>query len=133
MDLTQPMTLRGYLMIVSLGSLIAWATWLFVLFMVNPFEAGIIGFSLFYIALALALVGTLSLVGFGIRMLLYKQEVVVLREVATAFRQACLLTLMLIGSLLLQSQSLLVWWSIILFVFLVSTLELFFLSSRYAR
>lgn len=127
------MTLRGYLVAIGLGSLMAWATWVLVIFTVNPFESGVLGFFMFYVALAVALVGTLSLIGFGVRMLIYKHEAVVLREVTTAFRQACLLALVLIGSLLLQSQSLLAWWNVLLFVLLVSILELFFLSSRLSR
>lgn len=120
-------------MVIGLGSLIAWATWLLVLFTVNPFESGFLGFGMFYIALMVALVGTLSIVGFGIRMLIYKHEAVVLREVTTAFRQACLLSIVLIGSLLLQSKSLLAWWNVLLFILLISILELFFLSSRFSR
>lgn len=120
-------------MVVGLGSLIAWVTWLLVLFTVNPFEAGVLGFAMFYIALAVALIGTLSLAGFGVRMLMYKHEAVVLREVTTAFRQACLLAVVIIGSLLLQSKSLLAWWNVLLFVLVVSVLELFFLSSRFSH
>lgn len=127
------MTLRGYLIVVGLGSLIAWTTWFLVIFTVNPFESGIFGFTMFYIALAVALLGTLSLVGFGFRLFIYKHETMVLREVTTAFRQSCFLTIVLIGSLLLQSKSLLAWWNILLFVLLVSILELFFLSSRFYR
>jgi hypothetical protein len=124
------MTLRQYLLLISMGSGLAWATWLMVLFTINPFEAGGAGFALFYIALAVALLGTISLVGFAVRFLVYRHERVVLREVTTAFRQAFLLTLVVIGSLLLQSRALLAWWNILLFVVLVSILELFFLSSR---
>ncbi len=127
------MSLRQYLILVGIGSLIAWFTWIIVLFTVNPFETGVLGFALFYISLAIALIGTLALIGFGIRMITYKQESIVLREVTTAFRQACLLTLVLVGSFFLQSQSLLAWWNVLLFVIIVSILELFFLSSRFSR
>lgn len=127
------MTLRQYLILVGLGTLIGFVTLLTVLYNVNPFEAGFIGFVLFYLSAAMTLVGLLSLAGFGIRMAIYRHEGIVLREVTTAFRQACFLTLVLVGSLFLQSQSLLAWWNILIFVVVLTILELFFVSSRYSR
>ena len=127
------MTLKQYLILVGCGSLIAWVSWLMVLFTVNPFEAGALGFLFFYISLAIALIGTLAILGFGVRMFIHRHEGIVLREVATAFRQACLFTVVLVGSLLLQSRSLLAWWNALLFIGAVTTIELFFLSSRISR
>lgn len=127
------MTLRQYLILITLGTAISFMTWLTVIFLVNPFESGILGFVFFYLSLAVTLVGLLSLVGFGVRMLLYRHEGIVLREVTIAFRQACAFTLVVIGSLFLQSRSLLSWWNVLLFVGGLTILEFFFLSSRYPR
>ncbi len=127
------MTLRQYLILIGLGSLIGWGAWVLVIWKINPFEAGIAGFILFYMTLAVALVGTLALIGFAIRIWIFHEESIVLRQVTTAFRQACFLTLILAGSLLLQSGNLLRWWNVLIFVSTLAILELFVVSSRYSR
>lgn len=127
------MTLRQYLILVSIGTVIGWGAWLIVLFNINPFESGTLGFVLFYTAFTIALVGTLALVGFAIRMWIFHHEDIVLRYVTTAFRQACFLAIVLVGSLVLQSNDLLRWWNVLLFVSTVTILELFIISSKFIR
>lgn len=127
------MSLKQYLILIGLGSIIAWITWIIVVVFTNPFEAGWLGFLMFYVTTAIALVGTLALIGFVVRKVIYRHDAMVLRQVTTAFRQAILLTLVLVGSLLLQSQSLLAWWNVLLFVVVVTAIEFFFLSSRFSH
>lgn len=127
------MSLKQYLILISVGSVITWITWVIVLFSVNPFESGALGFTLFYITLSVACIGTLALMGFGVRMAIYRHEGIVLRQVTTAFRQSIFLTMILIGSLILQSHALLAWWNILIFIAGVTILEFFFLSSRFSR
>lgn len=111
-----------------IGSLLGWGTWALVLFSINPFEAGLMGFVLFYASLAIGFVGALSLIGFVVRLWILKQEEIVLRQVTTAFRQACFFTILVVGSLFLQSRQLLAWWNILILIGLLSILELFALS-----
>ncbi|MBI4128784.1 MAG: hypothetical protein HY460_01920 [Parcubacteria group bacterium] len=127
------MTLRQYLILVGAGSLVGWGAWLLVLFTINPYDAGLMGFALFYSSLTIALVGTLALIGFGIRMWVFEHEGIVLRQVTTAFRQACFLALVFVGSLFLQSRDLLRWWNVLIFIGTLTILELFIVSSRYSR
>lgn len=127
------MSLRQYLILIACGSTIGFVTWLVVLFNVDPLESGMIGFLFFYASLAVTVIGIASLVGFGVRMLLYKHDEIVLREVTTAFRQACLFTVLVVGSLFLESKSLLSWWNSLIFIAGISVLEMFFISSRFSR
>lgn len=124
------MSLRQYMILMAIGSAIGWGTWVLVLFKINPFSAGAFGFTVFYASLALALIGTLSLAGFALRLWVFHNEEIVLRQVTTAFRQACLLSFLLAGSLFLQSRELLAWWNILIFVSLLSIIELFALSLK---
>ena len=116
-----------------MGTMIGLATWLVVLFSVNPNEAGFLGFLLFYLSFSVAFVGVVSLVGFGVRMLLYRHDEIVLREVTTAFRQACFLTVVVVGSVLLQNRKLLTWWTVLLLIIVLAIVELIIASARGAR
>jgi len=100
-----------------------------VLFYVNPDEAGIIGFSLFYLSLLLALIGTFSLIGFFGRVWFTKERVI-FRHLGVSTRQSVWFSTLLVGTLLLQGSGYLRWWSILLLVILVTLLEFFFLSRK---
>ncbi len=122
------MTLKRYLNLMGLLTLICWLAWIFVLFFINPDETGLIGFILFYFSLFLAILGSVAIIGFVIRARLKKGPV--FKQVENAFRQGIWLSIFLIGILLLKSLGLLEWWNgLVLFFFLVF-LEFFFLSSR---
>ena len=126
------MTLRQYFFWMSLATALCWLGWLSVVRMVDPAEAGVMGLSLFYAALALALLGTFSVAGLAFRALTRRQEPVS-RHAATAFRQSLLLTCLVAGSLALQSKSLLTWWNLLLFIATMTVLEFFLMSFRSGR
>jgi hypothetical protein len=121
------MTLKQYLILMSISAVFCWAIWIFVLFMIDPTTAGILGFVFFYLSLFLSLVGTMSVLGLLLRKKFGKEEAV-FRTVTTSFRQATLLSLLLIGALFLKSKSLLAWWNIVLLVLALTVLEFFFIS-----
>ncbi|MBI4281049.1 hypothetical protein HY628_02530 [Candidatus Uhrbacteria bacterium] len=127
------MSLRQYLILIVIGTLLSFSTWFLILKMVNPKEVGLLGFVLFYLALAVTLVGIISLAGFGLRMALYRDEAIVLRHVTTAFRHACFFTVIALGSLLLQGGGLLTWWNALLMVMVVTIMEFFFISKHSVR
>jgi len=123
------MTLKKYLNLMLILTLICWLIWIFVLFFINPDETGFIGFILFYFSLFLAILGTLAIFGFIIRARIIKKGHI-FKQVETSFRQGIWLSVFIIGLLLLQEFSLLRWWNcLVLFLFL-TFLEFFFLSSR---
>lgn len=121
------MTLRQYLILMTISAVFCWAIWVFVLFMIDPTTAGLLGFAFFYLSLFLALAGTMSVLGLLFRMKFGKEEAV-FRTVTTSFRQATLLALLLIGGLFLKSKNLLAWWNIVLLVLALAILEFFFIS-----
>lgn len=122
------MTLKKYLNLMGILTLVCWLAWVAVLFFVNPEETGLIGFVLFYFSLFLAVLGTASVLGFIIRARFNKGPV--FKQVELAFRQGIWLSLLVIGVLLLQGQGLLRWWNGLLLLLFLMFLEFFFLSSR---
>ena len=123
------MSLNKYLIFMGLGALIAWGAWLFVIYGMNPEEAGILVFVFFYLTLFFALTGTFSVIGFFIRKLALKNELA-FRHVVVSFRQAILFSILIVGSLFLESRGLLTWWNVILFILILTVLEFFFISFR---
>ncbi len=122
------MTFRFFLILMSIATIAAWGSWLVVLVSIDPSRTGLLGFAFFYGALALALVGTLTILGTGIRVWAKKEETVP-RQVSRAFRQSLLLSVVVVGSLLLLPAGFFAWWSILLLIVFVSLIELGFLSA----
>lgn len=123
------MTLTKYLIYMALGTALSWGGWLVVINKMNPMEAGVPGFVFFYLTLLFALTGSLSIFGFLVRKFLVKGELA-FRQVAVSFRQAILFSALVAGSLFLQSQKLLTWWNVILFILLLTVLEFLFISFK---
>lgn len=127
------MSLRQYLIVIGIGTLIGFATWLVVLVTVNPFQSGFVGFLFFYLSLAITLVGLMSLVGFGVRMLRYQHDEIVLREATAAFRQSCFFSIVVVTSVFLASQKLLTWWGMTLLIAALAIIELLIASMKWSR
>jgi len=113
------MTLRQYLVLMSLGTLLCWVIWFFVLFRTDPNTSGVLVFFFFYFSLFLALLGTLSVGGFLSKRLLVKNDEAVFRFVKRTFRQSVVVAIFMICGLFLLQKDLLRWWNaILLFVLL---------------
>lgn len=123
------MTLKSYLAIMLLATLICWSAWAVVINSVNPETTNWVGFALFYASLFLAIVGTAAIVGFVVRFIALRQELV-FRHVAVAFRQSFLLAVLVVGSLLLQSYRMFSWQNALYLVVAVTVLEFFLISYR---
>lgn len=121
------MTLRRYLFIMSLMTMICWLAWGYVLLTVDPWTTNWIGFSLFYIALYLAVVGTAAIIGFLLRFIVLKQELA-FNLVKEAFRQSFLFSTLIVVSLVLLSQNVFTWLNVFFLVIGLSILEFFLLS-----
>lgn len=112
------------------GTVLAWTGVVLVLTMTDPTDARAVVLGIFYAALFLALTGTLSLAGFGMRIWLLKQQYFVSRQVLVSFRQAMLLSLLLVTALILQSKGILTWWNALLVLGAVTLLEFFFITAK---
>ena len=121
------MTLRQYLILMTISAIFCWVIWAFVLYLIDPTGAGFLGFVFFYLSLFLSLVGTLAVLGLLLRMKFGNEELV-FKTVTTSFRQAILLGLLTIGGLILKSQRILTWWNIIFLVLALVVMEFFFMS-----
>lgn len=123
------MGLSKYFVILLIAVFSAWAAWFIVLWSINPYSAGWLGFLFFYATLTVALLGSFSLLGFLFRWLTKRHEVAQ-RQVTIASRQSVLLTILVIIALILQSQRLLMWWNTIMLVAVTAFVELFFISYK---
>lgn len=123
------MSLKKYLIFMSFLTLFCWLAWLVVLFYLNPFEAGFIGYLCFYFSLFFAFLGTFSLFGFFIRVW-FSKEPVIFRHLGVSFRQSLWFAILLTTALILQGSRFLRWWNILLLVFFLTFLEFFFLSKK---
>jgi hypothetical protein len=123
------MTLKTYLTIMLLATGICWAAWAVVVQSINPETTNWVGFLLFYVSLFLAIVGASALVGFCVRFLLLRKDMV-FRQVAIAFRQSFLFAIIIVGALLLQAFRMLTWYNAVFLVIALSVLEFFFISYK---
>ena len=123
------MDLKKFLGYMIFSTLLCWFGWVMVLFFINPQESGILGFSLFYLILGLAVLGTITILGFWLRRLFYQKELA-FEHVMVSFRQAIWISLIVIISLYLQSKQLLNWLNTILLVLGLGLIEFFFLSNQ---
>lgn len=124
------MTLKQYLIIMSVGAFFCWLAWFFIIGSVDPKEAGIVGFLFFYLSLFLALAGTCAIIGFLIRKKITKDDEVVFRHVKRTFRQGIFISFAVIVGLLLLQAKLLAWWNAILLVILFFVLEGIIFTNR---
>lgn len=115
------------LIVLAIGTLAAWAAWIFVLLRFDPTSAGMVAHILFYASLGLALQGTLMLAGIFWRK---KQQGMIASRTQMGIigRQAFLFNAFVLVSLLLAARQLLKWWNIIPLAVLTLTVELFFIS-----
>lgn len=123
------MTFKQFLLVMSAAAFTAWFVWLFLLFKVDPTVSGWPGFLFFYITLAAALVGTLTVAEAFIRRV-FRPNDLVSRQVLVSFRQAVWLSATIIIALFLLSNSLFRLWIISLVIVVFSLVELAFLSAR---
>ncbi len=127
----KPVTLKRYLILMIISTLVAWAAWWAVVNYLDPQATGNLSFWFFYLSLLIAIVGTATLIGFGLRRLIHRHDVI-FRQVSISFRQGILLGIAIILSLLLQGQNLFTWWNFVILIAILTIIEFFFLSVRRA-
>jgi hypothetical protein len=121
------MSLRAYLIVMSMATVLALSTFALVIFRVDPETAGFFGHSLLYISLFFSVVGLFSLLGLVIR-IVFRHDEIVSRLAAASFRQAIIIGLLAVFSLLLYKKEILVWWNGILLAAAATLVEFFFIS-----
>ncbi len=121
------MSLRAYLTLMGFGTVLSAVTFFLVLYRVDPGTSGPLGFALFYMSLFLAAAGAISIVSFAIRAAVRKGEPL-FKLVGLSFRQAVLLSGLLVIALALQAHGLLSWWSGALLIAVATAAEFFLIS-----
>ncbi len=124
------MTLKQYLAFMAIGTIMCWIAWLFILFNITPEQAGLLGFTFFYISLFLGIIGLFSVIGFSMKSKKVDQEEIVFRQVKKTFQQGVLFGIFVISSLILLQFNLLFWWNAILLALLYIVLEGAIISGR---
>jgi len=111
----------------TIAASICWTCFAFILSAINPLTTTFIGFFLFYLSLSLALIGSAAIVGFVIRFIFLRHELI-FRSVKEAFRQSFLFSALIIISLILLSKNLFDWINLLILVTGLSVLEFFLLG-----
>lgn len=119
------MKLKNALFSLFTFTLLAFGGWMTILFNVDPGKADRFIFIALYACLFMFLLGVLTFIGFGIRILLSNREVIY-AHFPVSVRQATLVALAIVGLLFLQSLRVLSWIDGLAFVLAVLLLEMFF-------
>lgn len=121
------MSLKRYLFLMALSTLLCWLAWITVLFYIDPETAGTTGLICFYFSLFFSFLGTFSLLSLGLRLVLQKEKMP-FQLVGISLRQALWLAILVTLSLALMGEDLFTWWAAILLVLALLILEAFFLT-----
>ena len=124
------MKMSVFLIGIALTTLMALACLVAILVYLEPSSSDFLIMSLFYLSLFISVSGFLSFVGLLVRRLSRKSRTAlsVSCQLWDSFRQSVLLAIILVGALLLQSKSLVYWWSLLILVGSIGLIE--FLSLR---
>ena len=119
--------MKKYLITMVALTLICWAIFGYVVFTIDPYQTNIVGFSMFYSTLFIALVGTAAIVGFLVRFVGLKRALA-FKSVKEAFRQSFLFSLLVVIGLYLLSKDLFTWLNLFYLIGGLSILEFFLLG-----
>lgn len=124
------MTLRQYLVLMTLATSLCWLTWFFAVFNIDPDSAGFIGFAFFYLSLFLGIVGLFSVIGFIWKNKKTEHEDAVFRQVKKTFIQGILFGTFVNTLLILLQFNFLYWWNAALLSLFYLLLEGAIISGR---
>lgn len=116
-------TTRTYLIPTTIGTLLSLAAFASVVWSVDPFTSGWTGQIFFFATLFLTLCGLLTLGGIYFRKRF--SPGMFTEQLRVSFRQAFLLSLLVIGLVILQIFSLLFWWVGLTLILFIITVEIF--------
>ena len=106
-----------------LATAIAWLGFFIIINNFDPISGNWIVFTMFYAVLFLAILGSLSLIGYWWRRLLNRRKEMSRFLVSESFRQAIIFSAVAIIALWLQASRILTWWNILLLIVSATLLE----------
>ncbi|MFH0955805.1 MAG: hypothetical protein V1801_01140 [Candidatus Falkowbacteria bacterium] len=104
-----------------------WLIFGYIVWTIDPEITNSTGFFLFYLSLFLSIIGTTAIIGFVVRFVIFRHELVI-NTVKIAFRQSFFFAGFIVASLILLSKNLLSWLNLLILIIGLSTLEFFLLS-----
>ncbi len=119
------MTLRSYILFMTISTAMLWAAWLFVLAVMSP-DSGSLAVILFSVTLFFAISAAASVAGLLLRRWARSDDPVH-RQVATAFRQSLLFAGLFLASLFFQRAGMFGWGVLLALLLAATLLELFML------
>lgn len=124
---TEGESYKQYLWTIGLTALVSWAAWGMVIAKLDPYESTSLALGLFFISLFFAFIGLFTVIGFGLRRWIGKNEIYY-HHLSVSLRQGLLLslcTLLCIGFLML---GVLKWWNGLLVVTMAVLIEMYITS-----
>ena len=124
------MTKTAYMLGILFSTIFGWAAWTVVFLRLSPYGTEkYLALSLFYVSLFFALAGTLSLIGYYLRVYLHRNEIYY-SHISTSLRQGVFLSLFLCVCLVFLDYKVFTWWNAGLLFLAIALLEVYFLSRR---
>jgi len=122
------MNSKRYLTGIAIVGLLGWLALGITLLRLDPFTSTALALPFFFIALFLALTGTLGVIGFYLRVWFRHGEIYV-SHISIALRQAILISLATSLAMVFQILRILTWWDGLLIVAAISLIEVYFSSN----
>lgn len=123
------MTLKQYIILMCMASLLCWAALGVVMWNVDPYVSTPMVFGFFYLSVFLSLCGTLSLLIFGLYAGLSRRVIPLYKIVQKSFRDSIIISLTATILLFLQSKNLVNGLNLIFLIVLCVGLFIFFMTS----
>jgi len=124
------MNIKTYNIFMILATAIAWLGFFIIINNFDPFLGNWTVFTMFYVVLFLAILGTLSLLGYWWRKILNRSKEMPRFLVSESFRQAIIFSAVAIIALWLQAGRILTWWNILLLIVSATLLEFIIILFR---
>ena len=113
------MTIRQYITVMLIATALCWVSWWMVLVNVDPLTAGFSGFTFFYTALGLALIGSISLIAFFLLLQFSRDGLPLFRYVKKSFIIGCISATLIVLVLMLQGARMLNIWNLTLLLLVI--------------
>lgn len=124
------MTLKQYLIIMGMATLMCLLAWGMVVINVDPTRDSRLGLIFFYITLFFSLLGLISLINFGLYRMVTKSDYPLFRLVQKSFRNGIIGSVLILTMLFLQVLHILNIWTGIMLIILFLSISFFKLSTR---
>ena len=123
------MSLKLYLWLMGLASLLAMISFLAILWFFSPQNANVTILALLFLCLFIALCGFFSLLGFYIRRRRNKAQAASY-FFGISLREGTLLSLLLVGFLLMRAAKIFSWWLALIFLIIIVAIEVVFIRQE---